>query len=67
MLNIGRWANKSAKPFWRRDELASALEEVILSPAAAKIADTVRELSKRYPEGAGRDKAAKEILSAIKT
>ena len=67
LLKVGRWANKVAKPSWKRNELASALEEVILSDKAAAILEQVKRLSKNYPEGAGRNYAAKEILSAIQS
>lgn len=65
MLGIGRWANKEAKPRWRRDELAACLEHVLFGPEAPKIRERARELAMRHPESAGRDKAACEILAAI--
>ncbi|KAH6619561.1 hypothetical protein B0J18DRAFT_434421 [Chaetomium sp. MPI-SDFR-AT-0129] len=65
MLGIGRWANKAAKPRWRRDELAACLEDVLFGPEAARIRERARELAVRHPESAGREKAAGEILAAI--
>ncbi|KAK4154439.1 hypothetical protein C8A00DRAFT_32789 [Chaetomidium leptoderma] len=65
MLEIGRWANKEAKPRWRRDELAACLEDVLFGPKADEIREKARELAMRHPESAGREKAAYEILASV--
>ena len=64
MLGIGRWANKEAKPRWRRDELAACLEDVLFGPRAEGIRVKAVELAMRHPEYAGREKAAHEILAS---
>ena len=65
MLGIGRWANKEAKPRWRRDELAICLEDVLFGPKADQVKEKARELAMRHPESAGREKAAREILASV--
>ena len=65
LLGLGRWANKAAKPRWRTDELAAALEEVVVGPKADDIARTAARLAKQFPEAIGRETAAKEILKAL--
>ncbi|KAK4034463.1 hypothetical protein C8A01DRAFT_49169 [Parachaetomium inaequale] len=65
MLGIGRWANKEAKPRWKRDELATCLEDVLFGPEADKIREKARELAMRHPESAGRERAACEILASV--
>ncbi|KAJ0306962.1 hypothetical protein Brms1b_010154 [Colletotrichum noveboracense] len=64
-LGIGRWASRTARPLWKRDELAKGLEEVLLGPQAMEMIKRAQELAKRHPEGAGRDRAAEEILKLL--
>jgi UDP:flavonoid glycosyltransferase YjiC (YdhE family) len=65
LLGIGVWGNKLARPRWKREELASALVNVILGPDAEKTRTRAAELACRYPENTGRDKAAEEILKSL--
>ncbi|KAH7141968.1 hypothetical protein EDB81DRAFT_948234 [Dactylonectria macrodidyma] len=65
LLGIGRWANKKAKPRWKRDELAAALVEVILGPSSERIRARAEELSQKYPEDRGRKKAAEVLLDTL--
>ncbi|KAI8194423.1 hypothetical protein KHU50_011667 [Colletotrichum sp. SAR 10_65] len=64
-LGIGKWASRTARPLWKRDELAKGLEEVLLGPQAMDMIKRAQELAKRHPEGAGRDRAAEEILKLL--
>jgi UDP:flavonoid glycosyltransferase YjiC (YdhE family) len=66
LLGVGRWANKEAKPRWSQKELSTALREVILSPDSEQMREKVKKLSKLFPENIGRDRAAAEILAALK-
>ncbi|KAJ3963093.1 hypothetical protein N0V92_000234 [Colletotrichum tropicale] len=65
ILGIGKWANRKAKPYWKRDELGDCLEGVLFGPHAKMIQARAKDLSKRHPEGAGRLKAAEEILALL--
>jgi UDP:flavonoid glycosyltransferase YjiC (YdhE family) len=65
MLGIGRWASKEAKPRWRRDELATCLEDVLFGPKADEIRMKAREMAMRHPESAGREKAACTVLASV--
>lgn len=65
LLGIGVWGNKLSRPRWKREELASALVNVILGPDAEKIRIRAAELAGRYPENTGRDTAAEEILKSL--
>jgi len=64
LLGVGRWANKQAKPRWKRDELGAALVEVLSGPSSVSILQRARELALKYPEHEGRRKAA-EVLSSM--
>ncbi|KAH0423206.1 udp-glucoronosyl and udp-glucosyl transferase family protein [Colletotrichum camelliae] len=65
LLGIGKWASRTARPLWKRDELAKGLEEVLLGPEAMDMSKRAQELAKRHPEDAGRDRAAEEILKLL--
>jgi UDP:flavonoid glycosyltransferase YjiC (YdhE family) len=65
LLGVGRWANKKAIPRWKHDELAEGLSEVLLGSNAAKFRGRAKDLALLYPPGAGREKAAREILAAM--
>ncbi|KAI8235329.1 Glycosyltransferase sdnJ [Colletotrichum sp. SAR 10_86] len=65
ILGIGKWANRKAKPYWKRDEFGDCLEEVLFGPHAKMMQARAKDLSKRHPEGAGRLKAAEEILALL--
>ncbi|RFU27663.1 hypothetical protein B7463_g8658, partial [Scytalidium lignicola] len=67
LLEVGHWANKKAKPRWEQKELAACLEEVLFSTKAEKILARAKDVAKRHPESAGREKAAREILAFWKT
>ncbi|KAI8200041.1 Glycosyltransferase sdnJ [Colletotrichum sp. SAR 10_77] len=65
ILGIGKWANRKAKPYWKRDEFGDCLEGVLFGPHAKMMQARAMDLSKRHPEGAGRLKAAEEILALL--
>ncbi|KAI8162932.1 hypothetical protein K4K49_000461 [Colletotrichum sp. SAR 10_70] len=65
ILGIGKWANRKAKPYWKRDEFGDCLEGVLFGPHAKMMQARAKDLSKRHPEGAGRLKAAEEILALL--
>lgn len=65
ILGIGRWANRKAKPYWNRDELGENLEEILFGTDSKMIQARAKDLAKRHPEGAGRSKAADEILALL--
>ncbi|KAF7552237.1 hypothetical protein G7Z17_g4454 [Cylindrodendrum hubeiense] len=67
LLEVGRWANKKAKPRWTKDELSTGLVEVVLGPSSEKIRARAKELSQKYPEDMGRKKAAEVLLEALGT
>ncbi|KEF63704.1 uncharacterized protein A1O9_01682 [Exophiala aquamarina CBS 119918] len=67
ILGVGQWANKKAKPRWEGGELAQSLIETLLGPKAEEIRRRARDLAARFPANTGRERAASEILSAIKT
>ncbi|WYZ36522.1 hypothetical protein EsH8_II_000028 [Colletotrichum jinshuiense] len=64
-LGIGKWGNQRAKPYWERHELVESLNEVVLGPNAHGIQERAAAIAKRHPEGAGREKAAREILKLL--
>ncbi|KAJ0331454.1 hypothetical protein COL922a_011919 [Colletotrichum nupharicola] len=64
-LGIGKWANRKAKPYWKGDELGDCLQGVLFGPHAKMMQARAKDLSKRHPEGAGRLKAAEEILALL--
>ncbi len=66
LLGIGRWGNKRARPRWTTEELGAQLVEVVLGPESEEIRNRAAELAKRFPEDAGRNRAAREILAALK-
>ena len=65
MLGIGLWGNKEARPRWKSQELATSLVKVILGPESESISRRAAELAKQFPEDAGRNKVASEILNAL--
>ncbi|KAI8251815.1 hypothetical protein K4K58_008383 [Colletotrichum sp. SAR11_239] len=65
ILGIGKWANRKAKSYWKRDEFGECLEGVLFGPHAKMMQARAKDLSKRHPEGAGRLKAAEEILALL--
>ncbi|CAI0646602.1 unnamed protein product [Colletotrichum noveboracense] len=64
-LGIGKWANRKAKPYWKGDEFGDCLQGVLFGPHAKMMQARAKDLSKRHPEGAGRLKAAEEILALL--
>ncbi|KAM5347382.1 hypothetical protein ACJ41O_010387 [Fusarium nematophilum] len=67
LLGVGRWANKGAKPRWKKDELGACLVDVVLGPESEKIRLRAKELGKKYPEEGGRKKAAEVLLGACES
>ncbi|KAL0937003.1 udp-glucoronosyl and udp-glucosyl transferase family protein [Colletotrichum truncatum] len=65
ILGIGKWANRKAKPYWERNELGEGLVDTLLGPEAGAMKARAKELGDRHPEGAGREKAAREILALL--
>ncbi|KAH8885624.1 UDP-Glycosyltransferase/glycogen phosphorylase [Thozetella sp. PMI_491] len=65
ILKVGRWANQGAKPRWKRDELASCLDDVLFGPRSEEILARAKDLAARHGESAGRQNAAREILSLL--
>ncbi|PKS13400.1 hypothetical protein jhhlp_000171 [Lomentospora prolificans] len=65
LLGVGRWANKKAKPRWERSELASCIIDVLFGPESTKILARAKAVAAQHPEGAGREKAAREIIALV--
>ncbi|SPJ72279.1 uncharacterized protein FTOL_02007 [Fusarium torulosum] len=65
LLGIGRWGNKEAKPRWRQDELAEALQEVVSGTESMQKLKTSKQVASRHPKWEGRQKAAQEILDYL--
>ncbi|KAF4919056.1 hypothetical protein CGCVW01_v008242 [Colletotrichum viniferum] len=66
LFYVGKWANRKAKPYsWKRHEFGDYIEGVLFGPHAKMMQARAKDLSKRHPEGAGRFKAAEEILALL--
>jgi UDP:flavonoid glycosyltransferase YjiC (YdhE family) len=65
LLQVGRRANKKAKPRWSHLELSASLREVLIGPQAEEIRKNATRLAEKFPENEGRNRAAAEILDTM--